>query len=190
MPRRCARCGRSNGALFESPAGDRRCQGCLKFAGQGAQPDLSLPSQAEPPGPRQGGAELGEGAMTERTDAEMLAKVTEELQILEVQLASAEATEAAAGQRLAGAEPRLAEPRQSTETFSVIGVIPMNGGGYRYSATPPSASARRLDRMQKAFEAARREAQVASSVVFAIRLNRDRLRRAQRTIQERLGAAG
>jgi hypothetical protein len=173
----CARCGRSNRTLFESPAGDRRCQGCLKFAGQGAEPDPSMPGQAEPAAQRQGGAEMGAGAMREPTDAETFAKVNEALHILEVQLASAEVTEAAAGRRLAAAEARLAA--LLVEPGSAVDAMPMNGGGYRYTATPPSGSTRRLERAQKALEAARRQAQVASSVIFGIRLKRDRLLRAQ-----------
>jgi hypothetical protein len=126
--------------------------------------------------------------MTELNDAETLAKVNEALQILEVQLASAEATEAAVERGRAAAEsrlaPLLAEQRRGTETTSVVGAMPMNGGGYRYTATPPSASTRRVDRAQKACDAARREAQVASSVIFAIRLKRDRLLRVRTTLQK------
>jgi hypothetical protein len=179
MFRTCARCGRANCALFESPAGDLRCSACLRFAGQGAEPDPSMPGQAEPPGSRQ-------GVMTEPTDAEMLAKVNEALHILEVQLASAEATEAAAGQRLVAAEARLAA--LLVEPASAIGAMPMNGGGYRYTATPPSVSARRLDRAERALEVARRQVQVAASVIFGIRLKRNRLLRAQQSLQDRQGA--
>jgi hypothetical protein len=119
---------------------------------------------------------MGEGAMTEPTDAELLAKVNEALQILEVQLASAEATEAAAGRRLADAEARVAtlaaEPQWGTETASVVGMPSMNGGGSRYTATPPSVSTR------------------PSSVIFGIRLKRGQLLRVRTTLLERLGTGG
>ena len=37
--RACARCGRASRVLFESPAGDLCCTGCLRYAGTGAEPD-------------------------------------------------------------------------------------------------------------------------------------------------------
>jgi hypothetical protein len=191
-PLTCARCGRSNRVLFESPAGDRRCQGCLKFAGQGAEPDLSLPGRAKLPGPRQGGAEMGEGAMTEPTDAELLVKVNAALESLEVRLANAEVMAAAAGRRLAATEARLAsvlaEPRQGTVTPSVVGEMPRNGDGSRYTATPPSDAVRRLERAQQAVEASRRQVQVAASLLFGLQLKQGQLLRVRTTLQERLGS--
>jgi hypothetical protein len=132
--------------------------------------------------------------MMDPTDQEALAKVNEALEILGQQLATAEATYIAAQPRLAAAEavlaPLLAEQRQGTETASAVGAMPVSGGGYVYQASPLSNLAQRIERAQQEYEEARLAALQAGTGVNAVRVKIDHLRRAQRTLLERLGPGG
>ncbi len=131
--------------------------------------------------------------MSEPSDAEALAVVERALSEVLADLESAQAELAVIAVRLAAAEGRVAALLSQEQAAANTLTMPVSAGGYRFidethATLAPGSPADQLARAKAAHAAAAAEAQAAGAVVARLQIRRDRLRRAQRTLQERLGA--